>query len=396
MRRSTIVLSGVIIVVLGVALAGLLSYTSQPSFCSRCHAIAPFADSWHGSSHEKAGVTCIQCHFEPGAVGYVKGKIYSVLKLGRWAVGQTEGRPEALNTITGGSCRRCHPSPTSTFLPHAFHTEVGNLDCVECHSAVVHRPEQVGLDKPQAKPDPGFCNKCHTGDIAPILFAPIPPVGREHPGVPKIDVNVWRNIHWRMADRPAVIDGVPYDKIQRDTCLVCHQEPAQARACKGCHFARVPEFRISTSAGRASGFPVGLGALVVLLMLMAAFLSGRRKVAFFRSRWMLALVVLVVVSDFYLVYVLLRDTLTRETGSVEIGPTTVWITYLLLSGTLVMLVLYEVVIRPGHDRPILFPVTLEEEIYVADHRTWQQREQPVEEPPHPPDASGSDVERNDG
>ena len=76
-------------------------------------------------------------------------------------------------------------------------------------------PSRSARRSRRPRPTRRSATTCHTGDIAPILFAPIAPAGREHPGAPKLDVNVWRNIHWRMANGPAVIDGVPYDKIER-------------------------------------------------------------------------------------------------------------------------------------------------------------------------------------
>lgn len=370
MKRWSLFAAVVVLAVLVVLVLFGFSYTSQPSFCASCHSVTPFENSWQTSSHKAAGVTCIDCHFEPGAVGYLKGKTYSFIKLAQWAFGNTNSKPEAARTIVADACRHCHPDAKATFMPHAFHTEVANLGCVECHSGVVHGAKQVGADRPQAIADPAFCDKCHTGDIAPILFAPIVPAGREHPGAPKLDVNVWRNIHWRMANGPAVIDGVPYDKIERQTCLACHQDPTQARACKVCHFARVPEFRVSAAAQRASGIPMAIFAVLMVLFLLTVFLKATHKTALFRSRWMMALVGLVAVSDLVVVYFIIRDTLVKESGSVEIGPTTVWITYLLVSIAIVLLVIYEAVIRPGRERLVLLPVTPEEEIYVPDHNVW--------------------------
>ncbi|MCL5942773.1 MAG: NapC/NirT family cytochrome c [Actinobacteria bacterium] len=369
MRRLPLI-AGVVLVVIGVLTVVGFDYTSKPSFCSSCHAIAPYAKAWETSSHKEAGVTCIDCHFEPGAVGYLKGKVYSLIKLTQWAVGETDRKPEAAKTIVAGACRECHADVKATFIPHAFHTEVANLQCTECHSAIVHGAALVGEEKPQAAADPAFCSKCHTGDIAPILFGPIEPVGRVHPGAPKIDVNVWRNIHWRMADAPAVIDGKPYDKIEKDTCLACHKEPTVAKACKGCHFARVPVFRVSTAAEKASGLPLAIAALMFVLLMLTVFLKSKNKAALFSSRLMQAVVGLVALSDLVVVYLIVRDTLVKETGSVEIGPTTVWITYLLVSIAIVLLVLYESVIKPGHERLVLLPPTDEEEIYVPDHNVW--------------------------
>ena len=369
MRRWPIVI-GVLVVVLGVVVVWGFQYTSKPSFCASCHGIKPYEQAWVGSSHAKKGVTCIDCHFEPGAVGYLKGKTYSFIKLVQWAFGRTDIKPEATKTVVAGACQQCHPNPQSTFMPHYFHTNTANLACTECHSAIVHGPQLVGVDRPQAKADPTFCGKCHTGDIAPILFGPIPPAGRVHPGAPKIDVDVWKNIHWRMSRGPAVIDGYPYDQIQPLTCLACHQDPTQAKGCKSCHFARVPTFRPSTAAQRASGLPLAIFALLFVLLILTVVLSRKDKRTLFTSRWMQVVVGLVALSDVYVVYLIIRDTLVRESGSVEIGPTTVYIAYLLVSIAIVLLLVYESIVLPGRPRVILLPKTDEEEIFVPDHNVW--------------------------
>lgn len=366
--RGLLLIQGVLLVALIVGAAYLLDYTSQPSFCSSCHPIEPFRDTWEDSSHAAVDVTCVECHFDPGAVGYVRGKIYSVIKLVQWAGGQTELEPEATRTVVAGACRHCHDQQSVSFIPHNFHVEEANLACTECHSAVVHGTELVGEDRPHAGAEAEFCNKCHTGDIAPILFGEIEEVGREHPGVPKIDVNVWRNIHWRVADGPAVIDGFPFAQIEPDTCLACHDEPTESRVCRDCHFARVPEFRISTAAQRASGLPLGILAVMGVLLAATVVLRPGRKASVFGSRWMQVLSVVLAISDVVILYLIVRDTLIKETGSLEIGPTTVWITYLLVSAAIILLVLYEGVVKPGSLRLLLLPKTEEDDIYVPDPR----------------------------
>lgn len=366
--KKLLLVNGILLVLVGVAFGYFLDYTSEPGFCASCHTIEPYEVSWQGSTHEEADVTCIDCHFETGALGYIEGKVYSFIKLTQWVVGEEEKEPEAHKTVVAGSCRQCHEDPGASYMPHGYHTEVANLQCTECHSGLVHGAELVGEEKPQAAADPAFCNKCHTGDFAPILFSDIEPAGREHPGVPKIDVDVWRNIHWRVADGPAVIDGQPYDQIEPDTCLACHEEPTQAKSCKVCHSARVPDFRVSTTAQRASGVPLGIFAVMFVLLMLTVILRSEDKKKLFSSRWMQGLLTLIVASDVYVVYLIVRDTLVRESGSVEIGPTTVWIAYLLVSIALVLLIIYEAIIKSGTLRLVLLPETEEDEIYVPDPR----------------------------
>ena len=366
-RIAWIALSG--LVLLAVVTVFGFRETSKPSFCSSCHLIEPYKTSWDSSTHAAVGVGCVDCHFEPGVVGYTKGKIYSFIKLTQFAAGTTDKKPEAGKLVLSAACIQCHESvrnpndpnyPTNIVVegitfPHQFHVDEANLFCSDCHSGVVHGPKLVGEEKPQAAADPQFCNSCHTGDFAPILFMAIEPAGREHPGAPKIDVNVWRNIHWRVASAPAVVDGVQYDKIEKDTCLACHQEPTVAKACKSCHAFRPPEFSASPAAARASLVPTLLFGFLFALFMVAVFLRRDEKERFFSSFVLRAAAIVVVLSDAFVVYLIVSDVLREETGHHEVGPTTVWVSYLLLSIALVGFLLFEAGLLPSPLRKVSLP-----------------------------------------
>ncbi|MHB8870057.1 MAG: cytochrome c3 family protein [Thermoleophilia bacterium] len=375
-RIAWIALSGLALLLIVTVLG--LRETSKPYFCSSCHIIEPFEVSWQSSTHAAAAVTCIDCHFDPGAVGYVKGKTYSFIKLTQFAAGSTEIKPEAGKLVIGAACLQCHEYvrdpedaryPSNIMVegitfPHKFHLDEANLLCSDCHSAIVHGATLVGVDKPQASADPAFCNSCHTGEFAPILFTAIEAVGREHPGAPKVDVNVWRNIHWRVATESAVIDGVEYDKIEKDTCLACHPEPNVAKACKSCHFARVPEFSASPAAARASILPVALFAFLFALFMVAVFLKKSEKERFFSSLVLRVAAVAVLVSDAYVVYLIVGDVLLEQSGRHEVGPTTVWVSYLLLSVALIGFLLFEAGLLPSPLHDVKIPAQKEEDFLV--------------------------------
>ena len=53
------------LVVGGTGLAAFAQYSMQPAFCRSCHLMEPYYTAWHESTHK--GVTCTDCHFEPGA-----------------------------------------------------------------------------------------------------------------------------------------------------------------------------------------------------------------------------------------------------------------------------------------------------------------------------------------
>ena len=175
---------------------------------------------------------------------------------------------------------------------------------------------------------------------------------------------MWRNNHWRLAKQGATIDGVAYDKIQPETCAACHQDPTQAKACKGCHFPRVPEFSASPQAERASFIPMVLFFYLFALFMVSVFLKGRQKQRFFSSLVLRIIGGLVVISDAFVVYLIVSDVLVQKTGQSEIGSTTVWASYLLLSIALMAFLLYETGLLPDPLPTVRLPKTDEERFLV--------------------------------
>ena len=250
MRRWPILVGIAAVLVVGIVL--LLGYTSQPSFCSSCHVIAPFEDSWDDFEPRRQGRHLHRLSLRTRRGGLHQGQ--DLLDPEARAAGPS-GRPTGSRRRSrpswAGACRPLPSQPHVDLHPAHVPHRGANLECTECHSAVVHSARAVGEDRPQADADPAFCNTCHTGDIAPDpVRADIPAAGREHPGAPKIDVERVAEhplARWR-TDRPSST-GCPTTRSSRDTCLVCHQDPDPGPGLQGCHFARVPEFRIATSAG---------------------------------------------------------------------------------------------------------------------------------------------------
>jgi len=83
-------------------------FTSRPKFCSTCHYMEPFYESWKASEHHN--VSCVKCHFPPGLAGTIRGKI--------------EGLVQVVNYLSGSYHRR---------RPWA---EISDLSCLQsgCHS----------------------------------------------------------------------------------------------------------------------------------------------------------------------------------------------------------------------------------------------------------------------
>ncbi len=78
----------------------------HPRFCSTCHNMTEYYDSWEHSSHKD--VVCITCHYDPGIEAVVKGKINGMVQLVKYVSHSYSGKPHA--EISDASCMRagCH------------------------------------------------------------------------------------------------------------------------------------------------------------------------------------------------------------------------------------------------------------------------------------------------
>ncbi len=362
------------LLVLFIAIIGLtawgVSYTNKPDFCNSCHIIEPFVDKWETSSMGQAGVTCVKCHFEPGIIGYGRGKVYSMMKLIEYGTGQQDVKPQSAELLTNSACLQegCHQGVADSeheayldpldfpvvdttnaanvvYFPHDFHVNEAQKKCAECHSGVVHGAELTG-GKAQAKTDPEYCSTCHDGQTAPQLFGEIELSGREHPGIPKLDTGIWKNIHWRFAKGPGEYEGQQYDQIEKDTCLVCHDEPAEAKGCNRCHFIRPPEFSPTTETQEASAAPLAMFGMVIGVFLLTLVPYPKAKRFIFEGWLAVVLSVAVLATDVYAVYKVFEVVGSTTEGSREIEPVTLWISYLLLSASLLIFLFHQGVLKP--------------------------------------------------
>ena len=143
-----------------VVLAAASAYTSRSDFCGSCHdTMGEHYRSWSASSHGDAA-ECLDCHTEPGWVGYYHGKLEGV----RNALSQWFGVEKADKAPPPGpaSCMRdgCHTreSLTGEGAPgapaHTVHVE--RVACVRCHGDIGHRPSELERA--------AECVACHGGD----------------------------------------------------------------------------------------------------------------------------------------------------------------------------------------------------------------------------------------
>ncbi len=188
MHRSALGLGTALVVlaaIVGLGVAGAMSYTARPSFCRSCHLMETRYVTWRRSAHADA-VGCISCHSEPGRVNEARAHLSATRYLWALATGRRSGAI-IRGTAFSDACAECHPAstlpevlyqvrgPGSGHTPaHAVHADVG-VECADCHyqpSFHVSEPAApmatcVGCHPQLDQRSPG-CQACHDG-AAPTL-----------------------------------------------------------------------------------------------------------------------------------------------------------------------------------------------------------------------------------
>ncbi len=144
-----------ILIISGISLLGLLlflvvsaEYTSRPKFCTTCHYMKPFYESWVTSTHKD--VSCAKCHYEPGFKSVIETKTIGLVHLITY-ITEFYKRSKPTAEITDASCLRheCHETRLLSgrekfqrvYFDHAPHlTELRRgkkLRCTSCHSQIV-------------------------------------------------------------------------------------------------------------------------------------------------------------------------------------------------------------------------------------------------------------------
>jgi nitrate/TMAO reductase-like tetraheme cytochrome c subunit len=182
--------------VAGLALLTLSAYsikiTEHPKFCTVCHYMGDYYESWQHSSHRD--VACVDCHYEPGLSAELQGKVNGLLQLAKYVSHSYGTKPHAL--ISNRSCMRvgCHDQMDHSKQTLLFrgtvkfrhekhlrgHPRGKELNCVSCHGQIVEG-QHLGVaettcltchfygrhDNPVAI---GDCETCHDAPAEPVTF----------------------------------------------------------------------------------------------------------------------------------------------------------------------------------------------------------------------------------
>jgi hypothetical protein len=140
--------------------------SENPAFCGKnCHIMRPYYDSWRTSSHND--VRCVECHYEPGLIGYLKGKLNGLMQFYSYETTVEEYSGNLYAKVMDKNCLLCHEqrifSSSILFLgvnfthkTHLLEQKRGiGLTCTSCHSMLV-----IGMSEHRSVTDPS-CSQCH-------------------------------------------------------------------------------------------------------------------------------------------------------------------------------------------------------------------------------------------
>ena len=190
-QGATLLLVGLLVLVGFMGSIHALKATTHPKFCVACHNMDRFYESWQHSSHKD--VACLECHYDPGVKGHVKGKMGAMVQLSKYA---TE-----LQWLG-----------THAYSPEQPHAIVGNASCerIGCHAGMEHREDEL-LFGGRIK----FRHAAHLGEH---------PRGREMNCV---------SCHGQAVEGQHI-------SVTATTCITCHfcgrgERPVAVGDCRICH-----------------------------------------------------------------------------------------------------------------------------------------------------------------
>jgi hypothetical protein len=239
---------------IAVATQKVLEITENPAFCGKnCHIMKPYYDSWRTSSHND--VRCVECHYEPGLIGHLKGKINGLMQFYRYETTE-EYSGQMYARVLDKNCLVCHEKriqlPVSymgvnfSHRNHLLEPKRGiGLTCTSCHSMLV-----IGMKEHRSVTDPS-CSQCH------------PRVVQEDVGHVVVTTSTCFTCHFRNVPANISISGCPschgpakvvrnYTKFNHIAhvsygfgCLTCHtnistgaDDIVPKNKCYSCHNIR--------------------------------------------------------------------------------------------------------------------------------------------------------------
>lgn len=208
--------------------------TSHSRFCSSCHYMGPYFESWKESSHGQ--FECSKCHYPPngGIIAKLGKKIEGLVMLGRyWTKLYVKSKPWA--EIRDESClqKGCHEKRLlegkvmfkTVAFDHAVHFEDlkrgKKLQCTSCHSQIV-QGEHITVTE-------STCFICHFKESE--FYPKIDDCSHCHHREELISEKTSRYNHSLVFDNEYTCSKCHSNTIMgdgavpRENCYKCHMEP---------------------------------------------------------------------------------------------------------------------------------------------------------------------------
>jgi len=212
----------------------VLHFTSESSFCDNCHpkkGTGPLTEvyTWKMTAHAAAGVECLDCHGEPGIIGYFKAKMGGLNDVYGEFLKSPEHKLEILK-------KAADPKYAAELVP--------NTTCLFCHSDRINakiRSERVmslgvhfrtidGVVNPQFR---------EKHNLPHMLTDDVPANANIDP---KHDRHIEKGVNCVDCHLGVAHGGQPKNKTKMKTCFDCHDNkrkfqmnPPQNDNCTACH-----------------------------------------------------------------------------------------------------------------------------------------------------------------
>jgi cytochrome c nitrite reductase small subunit len=221
----------------GVAAAAVPAFqaTETPRFCTNCHEMGPYYDSWAAGAHK--GVSCVDCHVDAGTVKHVEHKIVATKELWVHLTGDPRF-PQGTAEVPNKRCLTCHAGILDKTGPRFSHKQhAGAGPCVECHSEVGHRVTNAALAKVGVL-QPGLEGSASVIPVSPrggAIGAP------KHTAVSCTKCHDVAKVACSKCHKPT--------HVARGECTTCHRPGArwtfshpESQDCASCHAAPTKHF----------------------------------------------------------------------------------------------------------------------------------------------------------
>lgn len=224
----------------------VLRYMENPGVCLKCHAMAPYYESYSNSkdypliqTHKDEGLSCIDCHSPPGQKNRDRVRITIMVKRLLYF---SSGNITVNSTLLKVDCVKCHDMSTESNNNTGVNPHTGIQTCeVSCH--IAHEDLRLG---DFGKMD---CANCHVE----------PDISGKHAN---LDCVGCHPTHGRIPSCTSchlTHDG-SNEKVENSKCLVCHGSGAHSvniggynersnismSTCGACHTKQYLESNFST------------------------------------------------------------------------------------------------------------------------------------------------------